>query len=123
MRIEALGGESVLVVDEEAPAVAIANVVDAMTAAFDAGAQVIAVAVDRLDPAFFDLRTGVAGEIAQKLVNYRLRLAVVGELPAMALESRAFAAFVREGNRGSGPWFVATLAELGARLGSVPPRP
>jgi hypothetical protein len=34
----------------------------------------------------------------------------------MALKSRAFAAFVREGNRGQGPWFVATLADLGDRL-------
>ena len=35
------------------------------------GAGWVAVPVTRLDPAFFDLRTGVAGEFVQKFVVYR----------------------------------------------------
>lgn len=31
----------------------------------------------RLSPAFFDLRTGFAGEVLQKFTNYRVRLAIV----------------------------------------------
>jgi hypothetical protein len=73
----------------------------------------------RLDPEFFDLRSGVAGEIVQRCANYRLRLAVVGELPAAARASRAFSAFALEGNRGDGPWFVMTLDELAERLRKV----
>ncbi|MGH2840871.1 MAG: DUF4180 domain-containing protein [Solirubrobacteraceae bacterium] len=34
-------------------------------------AEWIAVQVTRLDPAFFDLRTGVAGELVQKFVKLR----------------------------------------------------
>ena len=30
-------------------------------------------------PAFFDLRTGVAGEILQKFANYRVKLAIIGK--------------------------------------------
>jgi hypothetical protein len=116
MRIATCAGEQVLVVDGPGPAVGVAGAIDVAAAAFEGNAGFIAIAVDRLDPAFFDLRTGVAGEIVQKLVNYRLRLAVVGEIGEPAASSRAFAAFVREGNRGQGPWFVASLAELEERL-------
>ena len=49
--------------------------------------------VDELDPAFFDLSTGVAGDIVQKLANYRMGAVIVGELPA---HSTHFADFARE---------------------------
>jgi hypothetical protein len=122
MRIVDLGGAAVLAADGPGEVVTPSNLPEAMAAAFAGGARTLAIAVDCLDPAFFELRTGVAGEIVQKLVNYRLRLAVVGGLPEAAVASRAFAAFVREGNRGDGPWFVATLEGLGSRLAEVPPR-
>ena len=32
-----------------------------------------------ITPAFFDLKTGIAGEILQKFSNYRMRLAIVGD--------------------------------------------
>jgi Domain of unknown function (DUF4180) len=35
-----------------------------------------------LSPAFFDLRSGLAGELLQKVVNYRARLAIVLVDPA-----------------------------------------
>jgi Domain of unknown function (DUF4180) len=34
-----------------------------------------------LGPAFFDLRTGLAGELIQKLVNYRVRTAIIVATP------------------------------------------
>jgi hypothetical protein len=49
--------------------------------------------VSELDPAFFDLSTGVAGEIVQALANFRLSATVVGELPP---HSEHFADFARE---------------------------
>jgi hypothetical protein len=51
--------------------------------------------VAELDPAFFDLSSGVAGDIVQALANYRLTATIVGELPP---HSPHFAAFAREGN-------------------------
>ncbi len=33
-----------------------------------------------LVPEFFDLKTGVAGEILQKYTNYEMKLVIVGEL-------------------------------------------
>ncbi|HWT91355.1 MAG TPA: DUF4180 domain-containing protein [Solirubrobacteraceae bacterium] len=81
-----------------------------------AGAEWIAVPAARLDPAFFDLRTGVAGEIVQKFVNYQARLAVVGDISGRVAASDALRDFVRESNRGRHVWFVADAEELAARL-------
>jgi len=89
---------------------------DLIGQALAAGATAVVVPVQRLDPAFFDLRTGVAGDIVQALVTYRIRLVVVGGLPPAAAASPSFAAFVREANRGRHTWFVASMADLHARL-------
>jgi hypothetical protein len=44
----------------------------------------VIIPAQRLDPDFFRLRTGVAGEFVQKFVTYRLRLAVVGNVSEQA---------------------------------------
>ncbi|QEO15516.1 DUF4180 domain-containing protein [Agromyces intestinalis] len=76
----------------------------------------VAVPVARLDPRFFDLASGFAGAVAQKFVNYRIRLAVVGDVTAYESASRAFRDWVRESNRGDHVWFVADEAALAERL-------
>jgi Domain of unknown function (DUF4180) len=93
-----------------------AGVLDVLADASAADAVIVGVPCARLDPAFFDLRTGVAGEIVQKFATYRMRLAIIGHLPPDARSSNAFAAFVREANRGSQTWFVETAEELQALL-------
>jgi Domain of unknown function (DUF4180) len=85
-------------------------------AQFGHRAEWVAVPVDRLAPEFFQLRTGVAGAIAQKFVDYRTGLAVVGDIAAHLAASDAFQDWVRETNRGRHIWFVADLAELEQRL-------
>lgn len=52
-----------------------------------------------LDPAFFDLKTGLAGEVLLKLSNYRIRAAVI--LPQERIGNGRFAEFVLETNRGN----------------------
>lgn len=53
-----------------------------------------------LPPEFFDLSSGFAGEMIQKLVNYGIRAAVV--VPDVTGYSKPFRDFVLESNR-SGP--------------------
>jgi hypothetical protein len=53
-----------------------------------------------LRPEFFDLSSGFAGEMIQKLANYRIRAGVV--VAEMSDYSDAFRDFARESNR-SGP--------------------
>ncbi|MDX3237635.1 DUF4180 domain-containing protein [Streptomyces sp. ME03-5709C] len=80
-------------------------------------AEVVALPVARLDERFFALRTGLAGEIMQKFVNYRVRLAVVGDVSAYTAASTAFRDLVRECNHGDHTWFLGDLEALDARLG------
>jgi hypothetical protein len=77
--------------------------------------DLVAIPVARLPDDFFALGTGLAGVISQKFVNYRLRLAIVGDITRHD-RSSALRAFVAEANRGGQLWFVADLAELETRL-------
>ena len=58
---------------------------------------------------FFDLRTGLAGEVLQKFSNYRMHLAIVGDFSH--LTSRSWRDFIRESNRGRTVSFLPTLEE------------
>ncbi|GAB3810713.1 DUF4180 domain-containing protein [Micromonospora zhanjiangensis] len=109
-------GVPVLVCDEAGPPIAgTQDALDLIGAAFS-GAQVVAVPAARFGDDFFTLRTGLAGEIMQKFVNYRIRLVVVGDLSARTAGSTALRDLVAESNRGDQVWFVADLDELDARL-------
>jgi hypothetical protein len=98
------------------------DAVDLIGAAFEHRAALIVLPVTRLDDDFFRLRTRIAGEIIQKFVNYRLRLAIVGDISRHLDESSALRAFVNESNRGKDVWFLASLEELDRRLGRAQSR-
>ena len=89
---------------------------DVIGDAFSIDARTVVIPVDRFDASFFDLRTGVAGDIVQAFVNYHLRLVVLGPIPPAATASGPFSAFVSETNCGSQTWFVETAEELDRRL-------
>lgn len=112
-----IGGARVLVLDANGgPVMTDRDASDLVGLAMEAGATWLAVPVPRLGPAFFDLSTRIAGETIQKLVNYRISLAVVGDLSAEIAASKALHDFVYESNKGRHVWFVADLAELERRL-------
>ncbi|MFD8717292.1 uncharacterized protein DUF4180 [Streptomyces sp. Ag109_O5-1] len=79
-------------------------------------AELVAVPAERVGDDFFRLRSGVAGAVVQKFVNYRMRLAVVGDISRHLADSSALRDFVYEANRGRHLWFVADDAELEERL-------
>lgn len=110
-------GVQVLMCDPDGPKVATEqDALDLIGASF-LGAEVVAVPASRLDASFFSLGTRFAGEIMQKFVNYRMRLAVVGDISAHVAASTALRDLVYESNRGSHIWFVADLDELDTHLG------
>lgn len=92
------------------------DVVDLIAAALQHGADLVLVPAGRLTDEFFTLRTGLAGEIVQKFVNYRLRLAIVGDISRHVAGSSALRDFVSEANRGNQVWFVGTAQDLDQRL-------
>ncbi|MET0865551.1 MAG: DUF4180 domain-containing protein, partial [Nakamurella sp.] len=62
------------------------------------------------------LSSGLAGAVLQKLVNYRMQVAIMGDISAHLTGSAALRAFVVESNRGSQVWFVDDLDQLTGRL-------
>lgn len=112
-------GVQVLMCDPDGPPVATEQDALDLIGAVILGAQVVAVPAARLDERFFSLGTRFAGEVMQKFVNYRLRLAVVGDISRHLAASPALRALVRESNAGDHVWFVADLDELDDRLRAV----
>lgn len=51
-----------------------------------------------ITPAFFDLKTGIAGEILQKFSNYRMQLVIVGEFSKFP--GKSIKDFIYESNKG-----------------------
>jgi hypothetical protein len=58
---------------------------------------------------FFNLSTGIAGEILQKFSNYRKKLAIIGDFEN--IESKSLRDFIYESNRTKQIVFVKTMAE------------
>ena len=92
------------------------DAMDLIATTFSRGEDVVVIPVERLDPEFFRLASGVAGEVAQKFVNYRRRLVVLGDVSAFVARSDAFRDWVRETDRGHDILFVANEDELAARI-------
>lgn len=67
-----------------------------------------------ITPEFFDLKTGIAGEILQKFTTYRVRLAIVGDFTRY--ESKSLRDFIFESNKGRQVNFVPSVEEALARL-------
>lgn len=109
--------ETVLVCGTDGPRIAgEANCTDLIGSALSQGASVVVVPVERLTEDFFRLRTGIAGQILQKFVNYRLVLAVLGDVSTHVAASTALRDFVYEANRGRHTWFLPNLEALDERL-------
>ncbi len=84
--------------------------------AFNEKARMIAVPVERLSEDFFTLSTRVAGDVVQKVVNYGLKLAIVGDISRQLKKSAPFRDWVRESNRGADLWFVEDFVALDEKL-------
>jgi hypothetical protein len=63
---------------------------------------------ENITPAFFELKSGMAGEILQKFSNYRVRLAIVGDFSQYT--SKSFQDFIFESNK-TGHIIFATSIE------------
>jgi hypothetical protein len=122
MAVEVVYGVRVLTVPAQGPAIRDgADALDLVAASFEEQADLVAIPLERLDPEFFTLSNGLAGEFLQKLVNYRLRVAIVGDISARVEGSNALRDFVRESNRRKQTWFLASRDELRERLAAEVP--
>lgn len=122
-RIEEFEGRRLLVLEGEEPTLArVQDMLDLIAEALPRRVGMIVVPVVRLDPSFFRLRSGLAGEFVQKIVNYRLKLAVIGDVSKFIAGSAAFADFVRESNHGRDVLFLPDLNALADKLSALADR-
>lgn len=66
---------------------------------------------------FFELRTGLAGEILQKYTNYNMKIAIVGDFSVY--DSKSLRYFIYESNRGNQNFFLPTAEEAVEKLHSL----
>jgi hypothetical protein len=106
-----------VLLDAEGPAVRDASGGrDLIEEAMNNAASVIAVPVTRLDASFFQLRSGLAGEVLQKAANYGFKFAVIGDISEYVAASDALRDFVRECNRGNSIFFEPDIDSLRERI-------
>lgn len=78
--------------------------------------DMLVVPASRFAPEFFDLSTKLAGHFFQKLQNYQMRLAILGDISEHLARSKALRDFVGETNRTGHHLFAADRAALDAGL-------
>jgi len=78
------------------------------------GARKIVINRQHLCPDFFNLKTGIAGEILQKFSTYNMQLAIVGDFSVF--NSRSLKDFIYESNKTGRILFVATMGEALQKL-------
>lgn len=86
----------------------------AMTVKYETGVTKIAIDKRVICEDFFVLSTGVAGEILQKFINYRIKAAIYGDYSRYT--SKPLKNFIYESNHGSNFFFVATKEEAIQKL-------
>ena len=112
-----MGGHAVFICADEGACLAEDRALSGLIGElFGSGARIVAIPVARLGPDFPRLSSGVAGQVLQKLVNYRFQVAVVGDVSAAVAASDPLRDFLRESNRGKTVWFVPDLAALEVKL-------
>lgn len=117
MSVETFGETAVLFVPSEGATLSSEqDALDLLGETYGLEVDMIAVPTDRFAPGFFDLSTKEAGHFFQKLQNYRMHLAIVGDIAVHAAASGALRDFVGETNRIGHHLFVADRATLAAAL-------
>lgn len=81
---------------------------------FNLPAEKIILSKENLHESFFDLRSGLAGEILQKVSNYATSLGIVGDFSVY--ESKSLRDFIYESNKSNRVVFVSTAADALNRL-------
>ena len=77
----------------------------------------ISINKEAIDESFFVLSSGIAGEVLQKVVNYRMKLAIIGDFSRYT--SKPLRDFIGESNRGRDIFFVNTEQEATDHLATT----
>ena len=81
------------------------DALDVIAAAWHENCSCVIIPKESLPEAFFDLKTGFAGEILQKYTNYQIKLAI----DFSSFTSKSLKDFMYESNKGRQIYFTADI--------------
>jgi GTPase SAR1 family protein len=90
------------------------DALDKLVTAYYQGSDSVVFYKENLSDSFFDLRTGLAGEVLQKFSNYNVRLAIVGNFNMY--KNKALRDFIYECNKNM---FIIWVSDLETALNTL----
>ena len=84
------------------------------TIRYEADSDRIIIHMNNISESFFDLKTGLAGAILQKIINYQFKIAVIGDFSVYS--SKSLNDFIYETNKGNSIFFLTTVSEAVEKL-------
>lgn len=85
-----------------------------MTVQYETGCTRIVLNKEAISEDFFILSKGLAGEVLQKFINYKVKFAIIGDFSKYT--SRPLRDFICESNNGKDIFFVSTEQEAIEKL-------
>ncbi|TCS93861.1 DUF4180 domain-containing protein [Hazenella coriacea] len=114
-KVEVDGGNIALVRSSEILIQDVQSALDLMaTVQYEAACNRIVINKSLLSESFFDLKTRFAGEILQKFINYRVKVAIFGDFSVYS--SQSLKDFIYECNKGNDIFFLPTEQEAIEKL-------
>jgi len=102
--------QNILLIDKHERIASAGDLFDHITdAMYYHGCTSVVVHESSLGESFFDLKTGVAGEILQKCSTYSIKIAIVGDFSKYG--GKSLKAFIHESNNGNGVFFKQTVEQ------------
>ncbi|MDF2592366.1 MAG: hypothetical protein K0S75_1832 [Clostridia bacterium] len=87
------------------------------TVGFETGCNRIIINKSAISEAFFDLKSQLAGEVLQKFINYRMKIAIVGDFSVYS--SKSLKDFIYESNNGRDIFFLQSEENAIEKLSTV----
>lgn len=87
------------------------------TVQYEVDAKHIIIDKSLITESFFDLKTRLAGDILQKFINYRVKVAIIGDFSMYT--SKSFKDFIYECNKGKDIFYLATEQQAIEKLSTL----
>lgn len=109
------GAELALIDSDEVLIVDLQSALDLMaTVWYQSGSNRMILHKSAIHEDFFELRSGLAGEVIQKFINYRMKVAIVGDFTVYS--SKSLKDFIYECNKGNDLFFLPTEQQAMEKL-------
>ncbi|EJR63203.1 DUF4180 domain-containing protein [Bacillus paramycoides] len=87
------------------------------TVQYEVDSRCIIIHKSLISESFFDLKTRLAGDILQKFINYRVKIAIVGDFSTYT--SKSLKDFIYECNKGNDIFYLATEQQAIEKLSTL----